>query len=689
MMPITPIRNKVTGEIVKVKHPEGATPEEIFAYADKHAGSTHAVDNAVANFARDNLGATPQEAVAKGVGIVGTGAAKAGAGLVNSVVDLTRGALNTGNEAAYGTFGFENSPQTPRADWQNKLDKGLADPSKFYQPEGTAGKLFEKAVEGAYSMAPTNKAQATLGALSGLGGELAARFFPDVPGARLGGSLAPMAPAAITAFRTPNVVKALAGALKENPEALAAAFANRARTGMAVPLPGGKLPSVVNELAMTNPNHPLIPITAVAKAAPEGAALRAQEGIEKAAVLEAQSKQLQGITPTPLNAETGAQVVNTGRAAATTIPQQKVAAATKPLYEDKMREDIIPPESINDLVGVLKSKQDLKGVRDFPQGAPYSQAAMDISRALAKSDTPGINALGLDEYGRDLQRAGAASRENGPAMTDTGMLVNDWIKGNSVPAAAGKMVHITGKDWFMDPAARTSGALFPPQGTLGSASTALKGQAAEDIPAIAKALQEAGATGAAGTTSEAFPLLLKKGMQDATEGASPGAWAANVSGRTGAAAGTADAATRQSFLEQQRQLRLQQGASPQDAEAAAQGAANVMDAVQKMEAGRAAVAGSPSTEEFRRVAGESPLSTGLKMITPSLEAIRTWSLANALDRTVRSHTYGKINEMLTSPQGMDVLKEIAGYSPMQNAEEIMARVLGSQASQANAPGQGQ
>ena len=127
--------------------------------------------------------------------------------------------------------------------------------------------------------------------------------------------------------------------------------------------------------------------------------------------------------------------------------------------------------------------------------------------------------------------------------------------------------------------------------------------------------------------------------------------------------------TRAAFKEKVYQSALANGAPPEAAQAAVQGAENLATAVQTVSKGHAQLPSGPIMRTAEK-AGEQPISTFGKLFNAE-RMIRFFTAANMIDKSVSKKVMGDISEALTSKDAWPRLAEIAKYDPVKNAAQVI------------------
>lgn len=327
----------------------------------------------------------------------------------------------------------------------------------------------------------------------------------------------------------------------------------------------------------------------------------------------------------------------------------------------------------------------LERIKNLDQDATPSRdvvrGEVEKIRALAAAYPDGIPVLKLDAMRRVLQdRIGKL--ENDPSSGVVGQVVglravaaeiNDAIKGASKALSEGKdrfsrWTKAYGNKVQESPLPEG----FPLNEKVGSYQS--MGQvlrdyerySPEDIAFVAKNLRRA--------DPEAFPGLFKQRMEEAWANASKPA-----EGRTPQqamnnfvkeVAGVSGSRIRLNYLETVRQTQLAHGATPEAADAAARGAAEVMDALlvfSRDRGGLSAVHGG----DFARQAGANWGSNMLRSVGP----MPFFALGRTFERHLQQKVYEQIAHAMTSPEGAQELIRISQFSAPQRAAEALVRSM--------------
>jgi hypothetical protein len=224
----------------------------------------------------------------------------------------------------------------------------------------------------------------------------------------------------------------------------------------------------------------------------------------------------------------------------------------------------------------------------------------------------------------------------------------------SPPIAGANVVGVSGRE-MLQPPGLTRKSFFSSQAS------------GEDIDRFADALHRAQNTTVEGETrplagGSQTPVqdLVKQTMQDVaeTQGMTPGKWGETLFGRRG---DPNSAMKRANAIASVKQVALEHGMTEAEALEAAHGAANWADMMQVVEQGQARLPQSVDISKVLQAASVGKVSNLLKTITPSMEGVRTWTFANKLDAATERRLLRQMNEVLTSPEGLTHLRQMANW----------------------------
>ena len=346
-------------------------------------------------------------------------------------------------------------------------------------------------------------------------------------------------------------------------------------------------------------------------------------------------------------------------------------------------EYFIPPKTAEDLVKELRGRVKSMDLDETASGKEMRRVANKVIN-LALRYPEGIPVGKLDALGQEA-RLIVSAMESGKAQLAgadikrleghkaVAAIINDAIKPASEALTSGKNKF---SRWANSYGAKVQDSGMPdmfPKGqrvgdyqSMGQVLRDYERYSPEDIAFVAKNLRRA--------DPEAFPGLFKQRMEEAWANASKPA-----EGRTPQqamnnfvkeVAGTSGSKVRLNYLETVRQAQLAHGATPEAADAAARGAAEVMDALlifSRDRGGLSAVHGG----DFARQAGANWGSNMLRSVGP----MPFFALGRTFERHLQQKVYEQIAHAMTSPEGAQELIRISQFSAPQRAAEALVRSM--------------
>jgi hypothetical protein len=494
-------------------------------------------------------------------------------------------------------------------------------------------------------------------------------------GARLGGSIVPLLLAAPAAFRSPQAVKTLGDALTEAEPHLAAATANKARNDTAMGMStlfshgmpeGSGLQGVVSDV----------------RASPQGGPIREVLSAEHARAQDLARRIIESQSPNDLTIPRASVVYKAG---SSVVPKaaEAITDSTRPVYT-AAKSEYIPVADIRDAL-MAESKAQQWGGRSVE--APIKDALEQLDRMAAaqKAANPAIpdgvvsgNSVGALAKTIRVTGRGDTTLESFPYDRTAQILTEQAHKAPS--QAIADTAYGLQKEAVQAPLEEgIVGQSFPQVSPTGAETkswdsmTRILSDAKthpDDVSELAQQLAKTGDT-------EAFPDLVKYGFMKAGNPASggavsPGTFFQRIAGGTN----SLNDVQRAAFLEKIKQVHMAHGATADAADEAAQGAANLADAVQQVETGGNAVGrGRVPDMGTQENSGSNFASTMLKGSPGRM--MSEWFMGNKLEKLLSARTFKQIAESLTAPDAVDRLRSIAAYSPVDNAAEVITRGLGS------------
>jgi hypothetical protein len=653
---------------------------------------------------------------AGGVASIGHGVLKAGTGLASFpafIQDLIR---SLPPSKAFGPSPISPIPFPHEADIEDYMAKRsketFGDYAGVYQPQNIGEKYISRAAQGAASMPGGRAAVPILGGISGMVGEAAHQWNPEQPLARTLGEIVTLLAAAPVALGKPQAVKAVQDYVKElGPYGFRAAQAAREAAESRTGVKGILTQGVPTSSALSG-------ITEEIRRTPMGAEINRILAAQTPAMQDQVSRQVAQLSGLPLEQETANRVLDAGRQATYVKPQGIVSRAEKPFY-DIAAQERLPTPTLDQIVKSLEEKGIAAGEAVAPsERGPFRKAASDIAQIIEETagkpptpptpptppqpivskilgpdgkpivsrmtpgqpglpGTPGSpplpNVLPVDQVAVNARTAtvGATTAAERAAVRPSEMvydMVSKLLKGSSFALASAKAVGKTGRSWITEPMKEgPMGRTFPQRLVdQGSAdfhqlANSLEGMSAADVKYVAEQLHA--------VDSEAFPALVKRYMTDrVTSKFEP------VAGRVSPTAlndvpnefiGTPE--KREAFTEMMRAVARAQGKNPDDV---AQSAVHLMEDMQLF-ARDQTPAGSwvPTSAK----ASTNWLTRALKGFGLSWQPLH--GVGHAISYKMYKDTYEKIANALVSPNGVQVLEDLATHSMAKQRTQNIARAL--------------
>lgn len=554
-------------------------------------------------------------------------------------------------------------------------DNGAKQTGLYHEPQGEGGQWGQTLGEGGTALLSGKAPAIALGMGAAAAAKAVRDAFPNVPYLpEITSALILMAGGPKALSRPPEVRLAQTvvkgsetGALDVATQAAADA---KAATGAPV-LPVHYLPD----------DSPAVALAAAARtAAAEGGPMRAALGAERDAMRAGEIGLINQQAAGTVDA-TSREAVNNTVAAAREVPRQASNAAATPLYNMAAAGPTLTDADVQAVQQALLRAQAARNAShpSNPGAPPYAAYAEKVASVVPKAEVDPLATLAdlppaqppagtwndVNDIGQLATAQGKAAFKEGGGASPTSLSLADIgdtlhgqptpgrpggvVNANSPPLAAADVIGTTGRDWLDVPGLKKDlPSLFSPQAT------------GSDVSRIADSLQRAGVKEIPGTIPDAFPMAVKTKMADAAAApnATPGSWAEKVFGRVG---DPAAAVQRENALSAVENAALQNGMSATEAAQAAKGAGVWADVMQVVEKGQARL---PTNADVSKIIAEASIgnfSRALRFITPSMEGIRTWTAANALDAATRHKLLKVINDVMTTPEGLKKLQQLANW----------------------------
>jgi len=542
-------------------------------------------------------------------------------------------------------------------------------PGEIFHPQTGTGKLASAMTQGGSSMLSANPWAIALGMTSGAAGETADRLLPNSPWTKAAAELTPLIASLPVALKTPQIVKTLAQALLEGAPDLKAAMAGKAAADTSL--------GMKTLLAHQFPtNSALMGVTKEVAADPMGGAVRRVLNAEDKVMLEKSKIMANSPTPVPITPEAQQVVSNAGTAAAVNNIEP-VRAAAAPLFTAAGQDVVNLPNAFNQLRRLAQSNKWAGGPQDIPQ------MAIDMLKAMRAKQGGQLTADAVADVGNIIKAAGSAEGVIARPYNVTKSEVSKIAQAASPAQKGGDIVFQTGKDWFVNPyKAGPMGESFPdlapkqltrPWETMNKVLNDPTTDV-DSIKLIAEKLKPTQTINSLGeTTNPAFPLMVKQSWtRPELASASPSEFFNTIAGNPTKMGGDV---TRAAFKEKVYQSAIANGATVEEATAAAKGADNLATSVQVVSRGHAQMPSGPIMGTPEK-AGEQPVSTFARLFNAE-RLIRFFSAANMMDKAVSRRVMGQISDALTAKDAWPRLAEIAKYDPVENAALVVGHGLAS------------
>lgn len=598
--------------------------------------------------------------VVKGAAAIGhgvmTGAAKTfgmPGDLFNAIAPFISNKMGWGTPPhAGGSADIEN--------FAGDMAEGVGLPGRLYKPDGLAERLLSEGASGVVGMTPMSKAQAALGAVSGMGGEIADTVMKDEKGespgwARAVGAIAPLLLGLPSLF-APARVRTLGKDIEEagGPAAMQNASAAKAVTDS---LLGGST-SLTHQL----PQWKSLPqdVAAIGQS-PEGHdVIGSLVQNDKDTIAAAATRQAQILGAAHPTQDIANALLESGGEATRGAPMRAVRQAETPLYAAASNDPVAHIQPIKDALLQLAQDRNL-APKDM---APITAALKELDQVAASPTWAGQNANIIDRIGR---RAGVRAEsitepQNRLAHQLIQSVMGDAAKANSPALAAAKVVGTTGREEARQIEQSALGAAFPENATRGSWSQMDKlfttPSSVAEIEANAQRLTRADPT--------AVPTLFAKHINDTIN--SGGDLATNVV----KLAGEPGTPAREAYTEWMKQAYIAGGATEAEATQVADLSSRVMDEIRKVGEGIKTL-DKPLQSEAAKRAGSS-VGGGIAKFANPTGAVRSWFGVDFGEKVLKQQTFSDLAQALADPAQFPKLLEIAKWSVGKNAAGVIGQL---------------